>query len=251
MTQHEVVGTRVPIRIWTDPLSVEPQAMAQLRNIANLPWVHGLAVMPDVHLGKGATVGSVIAMRDAVCPAAVGVDIGCGMSAVRTSLTSRDLPDSLRPLRDRLEATVPVGFCGHAQPVDLKTLPIDPKTGKGPDSDWDGFWSDFGQLHPGVQGLRGRAGAQMGTLGGGNHFIEVCLDRAVRTRTGSGSCSTPAAATSARSWPSGTSPWRGTCRTTPTCPTATSRSSSPARRRWRPTGATCSGRRSTRGATGR
>ena len=84
--QRVVEGSGVPIRMWADPDTVEDAAMAQLRNIADLPWVHGLAVMPDVHLGKGATVGSVIAMRDAVSPAAVGVDIGCGMSAVRTSL---------------------------------------------------------------------------------------------------------------------------------------------------------------------
>ena len=78
-----LAGTRAAVRIWTDPATIEPAALQQLRNAANLPWTHGVAVMPDVHYGKGATVGSVIAMRQAVSPAAVGVDIGCGVSAVR------------------------------------------------------------------------------------------------------------------------------------------------------------------------
>lgn len=104
--------------MWTDPATVEGQAMQQLRNISSLPWLHGLAVMPDVHLGKGATVGSVIAMRGAVCPAAVGVDIGCGMSAVKTSLTAKDLPDDLSRLRSQIERTIPVGRGLHSDPVD-------------------------------------------------------------------------------------------------------------------------------------
>src|SRR3954452_24479801 len=112
-----VEGSRVPIRMWADPASVEDQAMRQLHNVANLPWVHGVAVMPDVHYGKGATVGSVIAMRDAVSPAAVGVDIGCGMSAVRTSLSASDLPDDLGKLRRRIESTIPVGFKAHDNAV--------------------------------------------------------------------------------------------------------------------------------------
>jgi tRNA-splicing ligase RtcB (3'-phosphate/5'-hydroxy nucleic acid ligase) len=92
MSYNEVLGGRAPIRMWADPAEVEPNVMAQLRNVANLPWVQGVAVMPDVHHGMGATVGSVIAMRDAVSPAAVGVDIGCGMTAVKTSLKADGLP---------------------------------------------------------------------------------------------------------------------------------------------------------------
>ncbi|QUH02949.1 RtcB family protein [Saccharopolyspora erythraea] len=164
-----VQGSRVPIRMWADPRQVEDAAMHQLRNIADLPWVHGVAVMPDVHLGKGATVGSVIAMRDAVSPSAVGVDIGCGMSAVRTSLRAADLPDDLSGLRSRIESAVPVGFGMHTHPVDVRRVP-----GTG---DWDRFWSGFGELHEGVQNRRERALAQMGSLGGGNHFIEVCLEQ--------------------------------------------------------------------------
>jgi tRNA-splicing ligase RtcB len=164
-----VEGARVPIRMWADPESVEDAAMRQLHNVANLPWVHGLAVMPDVHYGKGATVGSVIAMRNAVSPAAVGVDIGCGMSAVRTSLTAADLPDDLGPLRRRIESAVPVGFNMHKTPVNPARVP-----GTG---GWEKFWSAFGELHEGVRTLRDRARAQVGTLGGGNHFIEVCLEQ--------------------------------------------------------------------------
>src|SRR6266545_7236160 len=114
MAATTIPGQRVDIRMWTRPETVEPEAMRQLRNISALPWVvKHVAVMPDVHYGKGATVGSVIAMRDAVSPAAVGVDIGCGMTAVRTSLTAEDLPDDLRRLRSKLEAAVPVGFGKH------------------------------------------------------------------------------------------------------------------------------------------
>ncbi|MFC7340007.1 RtcB family protein [Saccharopolyspora griseoalba] len=164
-----VEGGRVPIRMWADPGSIEADAMGQLRNAANLPWIHGVAVMPDVHYGKGATVGSVLAMREAVSPAAVGVDIGCGMSAVRTSLTAADLPEDLGRLRRRIEAAVPVGFAMHRNPVDPERVP-----GTG---GWDAFWARFSELHPGVQPLRERAQHQLGSLGGGNHFIEVCLER--------------------------------------------------------------------------
>lgn len=167
---REVDGARVPIRMWTDPDGVESQAMAQLRNIANLPWVHGVAVMPDVHLGKGATVGSVIAMRQAVSPAAVGVDIGCGMTAVRTSLHANDLPDDLGALRRRIEDAVPVGFASHDAPVKTARM-------HGLGGGWSAFWSGFSGLHKGVQQLEDRAHKQMGTLGGGNHFIEVCLEQ--------------------------------------------------------------------------
>jgi tRNA-splicing ligase RtcB len=163
-----VPGARVPIRMWTDPAGVEDVAMAQLQNITRLPWVHGLAVMPDVHYGKGATVGSVIAMRDAVSPAAVGVDIGCGMSAVRTSLTAADLPDDLSRLRAGIEAAIPVGHRGHDTPVNTGRLP-----GLG---GWGPFWKRFDDLDRAVHPRRDRAVSQLGTLGSGNHFIEVCLD---------------------------------------------------------------------------
>ncbi|MDG4800630.1 RtcB family protein [Micromonospora sp. WMMD980] len=166
-----LAGTRAPVRVWTDPYAIEAQAARQLRNIGALPWVQGVAVMPDVQFGKGATVGSVIAMRQAVSPAAVGVDIGCGMSAVRTSLTADDLPDDLGPLRSAIEAAIPVGFAMRDDAVDPRRLRGLEQAG------WDEFWRRFGTLDRRVAQLQTRAQRQLGTLGGGNHFIEVCLER--------------------------------------------------------------------------
>ena len=113
MPATTINGRNVPIRMWAPMEEVDSKVITQLKNVAALPWVaHHVAVMPDVHLGKGATVGSVIAMRGAVAPAAVGVDIGCGMAAVETTLTSRDLPDDLRRLRLEIENAIPVGWHG-------------------------------------------------------------------------------------------------------------------------------------------
>ncbi|MFG2105169.1 RtcB family protein [Micromonospora echinaurantiaca] len=171
MTFSTLAGTRAPVRVWTDPYGIEPQAARQLRNIGALPWVEGVAVMPDVHFGKGATVGSVIAMRQAISPAAVGVDIGCGMSAVRTSLTAADLPDDLAGLRSAIEATIPVGFA-------KRDAAVDPRRVRGLEqSGWDAFWRGFADLDKRVAQLETRAQRQLGTLGGGNHFIEVCLEQ--------------------------------------------------------------------------
>ncbi|MFJ8650400.1 RtcB family protein [Streptomyces sp. NPDC093546] len=170
MSFVEVPGAKVPIRMWTDPAAVEDVAMQQLRNVATLPWIKGLAVMPDVHYGKGATVGSVIAMQGAVCPAAVGVDIGCGMSAVKTSLTANDLPGDLSRLRSKIEQAIPVGRGMHDEAVDPAGLHGFPAAG------WDDFWARFGGVAEAVKFRQDRAVKQMGTLGGGNHFIEFCLD---------------------------------------------------------------------------
>lgn len=167
MAARTIQGKHVDIHLWTQPETVEPQAMRQLQNIAALPWTFKhVAVMPDVHYGKGATVGSVIAMRDAVSPAAVGVDIGCGMTAVRTTLTAEDLPASLGPLRSKLERAVPVGFAQHHNEA-FTTKDAD---------DWPTFWKSFEALTPAVRSNASKAQRQMGTLGGGNHFIEICLD---------------------------------------------------------------------------
>ncbi len=168
MSLARLRGETVDVRLWTPIEQVESQALTQLRNIASLPWVAHVAAMPDVHFGKGATVGSVIGMRGAVSPAAVGVDIGCGMGAVRTSLTAADLPDSLRPLRAELEAAIPVGFASH----DELPRPRDPRLR----AEVKDLLQGFDDLDPAVKDLRGRAGKQLGTLGGGNHFIELCLD---------------------------------------------------------------------------
>ncbi|MGW7362412.1 RtcB family protein [Streptomyces sp. NPDC054841] len=170
MSYVEVPGAKVPIRMWTDPSTVESGAMQQLQNVATLPWIKGLAVMPDVHYGKGATVGSVIAMHGAVCPAAVGVDIGCGMSAVKTSLTANDLPGDLSRLRSKIEQAIPVGRGMHGDPVDpgrVYGLPV---------AGFDDLWSRFDGVADAVKFRRERATKQMGTLGAGNHFVEFCID---------------------------------------------------------------------------
>ncbi|CAM5227128.1 hypothetical protein SVIOM342S_10183 [Streptomyces violaceorubidus] len=240
MWHVEMPGAKVPIRMWTDPATVEEVALQQLRNVATLPWIKGLAVMPDVHYGKGATVGSVIAMQGAVCPAAVGVDIGCGMSAVKTSLTANNLPGDLSRLRSKIEQAIPVGRGMHDSPLDPGRFHGLATAG------WDGFWGRFDGVAEAVKFRHERAGKQMGTLGSGNHFIEVCSGR----RVPSGSCCTPGRGTSARSSPSTTSAKRRSCRTTRDSWTGTWRCSSRTPHRWPRTG-TISGRRSTRSTTAR
>ncbi|MEU9034696.1 RtcB family protein [Streptomyces sp. NPDC048352] len=170
MSYVEVPGANVPIRMWADPASVEDSAMRQLQNTAGLPWIKGLAVMPDVHYGKGATVGSVIAMKDAVCPAAVGVDIGCGMSAVKTSLTANDLPGDLSKLRSRIEQAIPVGAGMHREAVDPGRLYGFSEEG------YSDLWERFDYLADAVKFRRDRALRQTGTLGSGNHFVEISID---------------------------------------------------------------------------
>ena len=161
--------------MWADEAGIEEQARAQLRNIAALPWTHGLRVMPDVHYGIGATVGSVIAMEQAVTPAAVGVDIGCGMTAVRTTLRPDQLPDDLGPIRAGIERAVPVGFAAHrAEPA---TLGRYPELAARYRAAMDAFTSlRAGELTKAVRTAKAetKAMTQVGTLGGGNHFIELC-----------------------------------------------------------------------------
>ncbi len=165
-------GAVAPTLMWAREEDVEYAALQQLRNVAALPWVQGVRVMPDVHLGKGATVGSVIAMRDAVSPAAVGVDIGCGMTAVKTSATVEDLPDDLGAVRRAIENAVPVGFAGH----DDRSPNLRKKGSLA--TRFDALMAGFEDLHEGVQHRIRKAVGQCGTLGGGNHFIEVTSDEA-------------------------------------------------------------------------
>ena len=162
--------TEAPVRMWLPEAEADAAALKQLRTIASLPWVHGVRVMPDVHLGIGATVGSVIAMRGAVSPAAVGVDIGCGVAALRTDLVEADLED-LGTLRSAIEAVVPVGFHEHPQPLSPATL-----AGLGARGDLDRFWEGFEALPEEVQQREAKARRQLGTMGGGNHFAELCVD---------------------------------------------------------------------------
>ena len=175
--QIELNKARVPVRIWTH--DIEHEAIQQLLNVASLPIVHGhIAAMPDVHAGKGATVGSVIPTRQAIIPTAVGVDIGCGMNAVCTTLRAADLPDSLRKLRSAIEAAVPTGFNQH--PASRMRGSQLQRVGRALSDRLDAIVGK----HPGVMKMQRRFNetwlCQIGTLGGGNHFIEVCLDEADR-----------------------------------------------------------------------
>ncbi len=156
------ISTSHPVLSWANhDLGHDEIKMA--RNVASLPFVFKhVALMPDVHLGKGALVGSVIATKEAIIPAAVGVDLGCGMAAVKTPFKAAQLEGKLKKIRMDLEASIPVGFNENKEVERSVT-------------NWRG-WHDFKNLHAGVQNLEGKAMRQIGSLGGGNHFLEVCLD---------------------------------------------------------------------------
>lgn len=153
-----------PIKIWTD--EVEASALTQLKNLARLPFIagNGVAAMPDVHAGIGATVGSVIATDKAIIPAAVGVDIGCGMNAVRLSLKASDLPDSLTTIRHQIERDVPLGAGGAHQEPRMPAFNTELVSGL----------QKLADKHPAL--AKNHAARQLGSLGSGNHFIELCLD---------------------------------------------------------------------------
>ncbi len=169
----------VPIKAWTKGVAIEAAAEKQLRNVAALPFVYKwVAAMPDVHWGIGATVGSVIPTERAIIPAAVGVDIGCGMMALQTTLTADDLPVNLRPLRAAVEKAVPHGRTNGG--------------GKGDRGAWHHLperqiraWRQLEPAYKAITGKypkleRGNDVNHLGTLGTGNHFIEVCLDESDR-----------------------------------------------------------------------
>jgi len=178
-SRHQVIRVEggVPIRAWVDGVPFEPDARAQVERVARLPFIHRhVAVMPDVHLGKGATVGSVIATRRAIIPAAVGVDIGCGMMAVRTSLRAAALPDDLRGVRAAIEAAVPHGRTDNGGPNDRGAWKHPPPSSA---EAWAAMRPTYERIigkHPRLD--RGSHVQHLGTLGTGNHFIEVCLDEA-------------------------------------------------------------------------
>ena len=173
----------VPIKSWTRGVPVQERAWQQLRNVASLPFIHGhVAAMPDIHWGRGATIGSVIPTSGAIVPAAVGVDIGCGMTAVRTSLVASDLPDNLARLRTGIERKVPHGRTAGGGRSDRGAW------GNPPESVASAFRRQTGHrsLASGLETIVGkapklaraarRAVKHLGTLGSGNHFIEICLD---------------------------------------------------------------------------
>ena len=166
-----------PIKMWTDGVPVEEDAKKQLVNTAKMPFIYKhLAVMPDVHLGKGSTIGSVIPTLGAIIPAAVGVDIGCGMMAARTTLTAADLPDNLQGLRSAIERAVPHGRSLTRGKRDRGSWDTPPES---VDAMWAGLLPGFKQItdkHPRLKNTNNHK--HLGTLGTGNHFIEVCLDEA-------------------------------------------------------------------------
>lgn len=173
--QIELTKARVPVKIWTT--DVDSKALDQLLNAADLPIVGPhVAAMPDVHVGIGATVGSVIPTLDAIIPAAVGVDIGCGMNAVRLSLNARDLPDNLKQIRTAIEKTVPVGFNQHeyskvkGAAVEKAARKLSPRL--------DAIMQKHTGLTKMTKDWQRHWLCQVGTLGGGNHFVEICLDEA-------------------------------------------------------------------------
>jgi len=164
----------VPVKAWTRGVPFEDAARKQLENLAQLPFIHGwVAAMPDVHWGIGATVGSVIATRGAIVPAAVGVDIGCGMMAVRTTLAARDLPDGLRRVRSEIERAVPHGL-SRARGRDKGSWGDVPRD---VDAEWARLAPGFERIAAKHRSLsKSNQRVHLGTLGTGNHFIEVCLD---------------------------------------------------------------------------
>ncbi len=163
------------IKAWIKGVPLEDAARTQLENVAGLPFVHShLAVMPDVHFGRGATVGSVIPTKGAIIPAAVGVDIGCGMMAVETTLTASQLPDSLAKLRSDIERKVPVG---NGRGGEFGNVPDSVAT-RLRSSDLTERLDAIRQKHRKIPSHK--VATQLGTLGGGNHFIEVCLDESDR-----------------------------------------------------------------------
>lgn len=165
-------------RFWTGDMEVEQEAIGQIRNVAGLPILAGhVAVMPDVHAGKGATVGTVIPTRAAVIPSAVGVDIGCGMNAVRTQFAASHLPDSLASLRAAVEARIPVGFNSHSGPIKAAYLgAAQPKLKARTQALEDRFAKLRILARLGKLANASKVWQQAGSLGGGNHFLELCLD---------------------------------------------------------------------------
>ena len=174
-SNHNVIqegGT--PIRLWTQGVPVEDQAREQLINTSKMPFIYKwMAVMPDVHLGMGATIGSVIPTKEAIIPAAVGVDIGCGMMAVQTTLNANDLPDNLLGLRTELEKAIPHGRTPRGRRDKGSWTNPDDTVMNG----WGTLADDFNYLcqkHPRLKNTNNLK--HLGTLGTGNHFVEVCLD---------------------------------------------------------------------------
>ena len=172
MPVMKMINKGMPVKVWTD--QIDDNALLQLENMSKLPFIHKhIAVMPDVHWGMGATIGSVIPSKGAIVPAAVGVDLGCGMMAVQTSLTANDLPDNLHQIRCDIEAAVPHGRSDNGGKNDIGGFKeFNPHM-----SQWISLADRYDAIiekHPKAKAYN--TWEHLGTLGGGNHFIEVCLD---------------------------------------------------------------------------
>ena len=173
-----ITGDKVPIKAWVADLShaIEDEAMKQLQNLSSMPFIHKhIAVMPDVHWGNGTSVGTVIATKGAIIPAAVGVDIGCGMMAMKLNMTADDLPDNLFGIRSAIEAAVPHGRTNNGGAGDRGAW------GNVPQHVDNAFISNLEHKYLEIVGKHPKIGhlsvsAHLGTLGTGNHFIELCLD---------------------------------------------------------------------------
>ena len=167
-----------PVKMWTQGVPVEPAAKEQLAKLAQLPFVfHHVAVMPDVHVGKGSTIGSVIPTLGAVIPAAVGVDIGCGMMAAKTTLRAADLPDNLSKLRSAIEQAVPHGMSPKTRNHKGRDVGSWNNPPPAVDAGWAKLKDEFDAICRKYPKLRGTNNHKhLGTLGSGNHFVEVCLD---------------------------------------------------------------------------
>ncbi|MCA1858434.1 RtcB family protein [Massilia oculi] len=169
-----------PVKMWTEGVPVEESAKQQLANTARMPFIYKhIAVMPDVHLGKGSTIGSVIPTLGAVIPAAVGVDIGCGMMAAKTTLSARDLPDNLSGVRSAIERAIPHGM----SPKTRSYRGRDAGSWNTPPAPVDAAWltlkDEFDAICLNTPSLKHTNNYRhLGTLGSGNHFVEVCLDEA-------------------------------------------------------------------------
>ncbi len=163
VAERERIVAASPIKVWDEGVTIDVNARRQIADTAELPFIHShVAVMPDAHFGFGSTVGTVIPTRGAIVPSAVGVDIGCGMVAQRLEMTSRRLPDNLEGVYDAIMEAVPVGFNAHEEPIGVYFTA-----------------HDRGYVEIAEAGLwnaRQDPGRQVGTLGGGNHFIELCID---------------------------------------------------------------------------
>lgn len=170
-------GHRVPIKAWTDGVPLEDSAMEQLVNLSSLPFIYKhIAVMPDVHWGMGSTVGSVIPTVNAIIPAAVGVDIGCGMMAVKTPLNASHLPDNLFNIRSQIESAVPHGRTNDGGANDRGAWHDVPNISKLSFFVIQEKYERMLSKHPDINTKKHPA-HHLGTLGTGNHFIELCLDQ--------------------------------------------------------------------------